>query len=196
MINILRSYSIIGLLRLIRDLIYTKLFYRPARIVRLPIYIRKLNKINFGKRLTTGVGLRVDILSKKGELIIGSDVQINDYCHIGVLEKVKIGNQTIIGSKVLIMDHNHGIFTQPSIESSPYVSPIKRPLESNPIFIGENVWIGENVMILPGTNIGNGCIVSAGSVVSGLFPDNTLISGNPGKVKMKYSFKKNMWELV
>lgn len=44
--------------------------------------------------------------------------------------------------------------------------------------------------------IGNGCIISAESVVSDLYPDNTMIAGNPGKIKMKFNFKKNIWELV
>jgi lipopolysaccharide O-acetyltransferase len=194
--RIIKSYSPIGLLRLIRDLLYTKIFCRPARIVRLPVYIRSNIKFKYGVNFTSGVGLRIDIISDNAKLFFGNNVQINDYCHIGVFEKVVIGDRTIIGSKVLIMDHNHGIFSKPCPESSPFISPIERPIESSPVNIGKNVWIGENVMILPGTKIGDGCIISAGSVVSGHFPNNTVISGNPGRVKMEYNFKKQIWELV
>lgn len=50
------------------------------------------------------------------------------------------------------------------------------------IKIGNNVFFGNNCTILPNTSIGNNCIVGAGSVVRGKFPDNSVIVGNPAKV--------------
>lgn len=48
--------------------------------------------------------------------------------------------------------------------------------------IGDNVFIGVNATILMCANIGNNSIVGAGAVVSGSFPDGTIIGGNLGKV--------------
>lgn len=48
--------------------------------------------------------------------------------------------------------------------------------------IGDNVFIGMNAVILMGTVIGNNCIIGAGSVVKGKFPNNSVIAGNPAKV--------------
>lgn len=51
------------------------------------------------------------------------------------------------------------------------------------IEIGDNVWVGANVSILKGAKIGNNCIVATGSVVlSGNYPDNSILAGNPAKV--------------
>lgn len=50
------------------------------------------------------------------------------------------------------------------------------------IKVGNNVWIGLNVTILKGTVIGNNCVIAAGSVVKGEFPDNVLIQGNPAVI--------------
>lgn len=36
--------------------------------------------------------------------------------------------------------------------------------------------------ILDGTVIGNGCIVAAGAVVRGQFPDNSVIGGVPARI--------------
>ena len=41
--------------------------------------------------------------------------------------------------------------------------------------IGDNSWIGCNVVILRGTSIGKNCIVGAGSVLKGTYPDNSVI---------------------
>lgn len=51
-----------------------------------------------------------------------------------------------------------------------------------PTYIGNNVFIGNGAIILMNTRIGNNTIVAAGSVVSGIFPDNVVIAGIPGRV--------------
>lgn len=48
--------------------------------------------------------------------------------------------------------------------------------------IGHRVWIGSNSVVLAGAEIGDNVIVSAGSVVSGRIPPNTIVLGNPAKV--------------
>ncbi len=54
--------------------------------------------------------------------------------------------------------------------------------EARKTWIGDNVFIGQNAIILMGTHIGNNTIVGAGSVVTGQFPDDVVIAGNPAKV--------------
>ena len=50
------------------------------------------------------------------------------------------------------------------------------------IIVGSNVFIGQNCTVLLNTRIGNNCIIGAGSVVRGNFPDNSIILGNPAMV--------------
>lgn len=50
------------------------------------------------------------------------------------------------------------------------------------IKIGKNCWIGAKATFLDGTVIGNGCVVAAGAVVKGNFPDNSIIGGVPAKI--------------
>lgn len=50
-----------------------------------------------------------------------------------------------------------------------------------PISVGDRCFIGENALILGGSSIGSDCIVAAGAVVRGAFPDNSVIAGNPAK---------------
>ena len=48
--------------------------------------------------------------------------------------------------------------------------------------IGSGSWLGANVVILPGAHIGENCVVAAGAVVRGTFPDRCVIAGVPAKV--------------
>ena len=60
--------------------------------------------------------------------------------------------------------------------------------------IGDNVFIGMRAIILMGARIGNNVIVGAGSVVSGNFPDNVVIAGNPAKIicSLEQYYQKNL----
>jgi acetyltransferase-like isoleucine patch superfamily enzyme len=53
---------------------------------------------------------------------------------------------------------------------------------SKGVRIGHRVWIGSNSVVLAGSEIGDNVIVSAGSVVSGTVPPNSIVLGNPAKV--------------
>lgn len=43
-----------------------------------------------------------------------------------------------------------------------------------PVEIGNNVWIAANAIILRGTKIGDNVVISAGSIVKGVVPSNTV----------------------
>lgn len=186
--KILGTYGVFGFLRLIKDLLLTKAFNGPARLIRRPLYIRGQRYIKIDSGFTSGVGLRLDafpISSKQNAvLIIGKNVQVNDYVHIGAIDSITIGDNTLIASKVFITDHNHGLFEDLSELAIP---PIERELSSKAVNIGANVWIGENVSILPGVSIGDGSIIGAGSVVTKDIPKHVIAVGAPAKVLKKYS---------
>lgn len=87
-----------------------------------------------------------------------------------------IGDYVKITSGVCILCHDYSRSVLANISGMANVG------ESKPTKIGDNVFIGINAIVLMGSTIGNNCIVGAGSVVSGLFPDNVVIAGNPAKI--------------
>lgn len=112
------------------------------------------------------------------KLSIGNNFSMQKNCHIGCIERIEIGDDVLLGSKVYITDHFHGEITREALS----LPPIERPLSSKPIKIGNNVWIGDNVCIMPGVTLGDNVIVGANAVVTHSFPDNTVIAGVPAKV--------------
>lgn len=151
-----------------------------------------------GGGLTTGVGVRLDAFPRhpKVVIVIGNDVQINDYVHIAAVEAVSIGSGSLIASRVFISDHNHGLFHGNAPEDGPEIAPAKRPLNVNPVRIGKNVWIGEQVCILPGVTIGDGAVIGAGSVVTRDVPSACVVAGNPARILRKFDVATNEWKKV
>lgn len=189
------KYLFSELITTIYSLIGTKIFYRKARLVRRPIYMRGKSSIEFGVGFTTGHACRFDLLGGNKTLFIGRYCEIGDNVHIVAHEKVTIGDNCLMASKVFISDTNHGEYSGIH-QSSPEIPPNARNLITKPILIGDNVWIGENVCILPGVNIGNGCIIGANSVVNKNIDENSIAVGTPAKVVKKWNKEMEYWMKV
>lgn len=185
-------YSPSELLKNCYSLVLTKLFFRPARLVRRPIYIRGSKGLEFGAGFTTGYCCRVEVFGDdKKKLTIGKNCKLGDNVHIVASESVKIGDDCLFASNIFISDTSHG-----GNEDSPLIPPDERPLTSNPVSIGNCVWIGEGVAVLSGSKIGNGCIIGAHSVVKGEIPDYCIAVGSPARVVKKYNFENKTWEKI
>ncbi|MDB5288266.1 MAG: acetyltransferase [Mucilaginibacter sp.] len=190
------KYGIIGGIKLVFSLIYTKLFHSNSRLIRLPFDIRNKSNINLGENLTTGVGCRFEAypLENKIALHIGRNVQMNDYVHITAMNNVHIGNNVLLASKIYISDCSHGSYSGDQNDSNPEIPPIDRKLIAKPIVIEDNVWLGEFVSVLPGVTIGKGSIIGANSVVTKNIPPYVIAVGIPAVPIKKFNFESEKWE--
>lgn len=173
------------------SLVMTKLFFRPARLIRRPVYIRGRKGMSFGAGFTTGYRCRFELFQpeRKVTLKIGENCKIGDHVHIVASEKVTIGDDCLVASHVFISDTNHG-----SGAENPLTPPDSRPLTAQPVSIGKCVWIGEGVAVLPGAKIGDGCVIGAHAVVKGEIPPYTVAVGAPARPVKKYNFETKQWE--
>lgn len=188
------KYCFCELMNNIIAFLITKLFYRPARLIRRPLYLRGRRSIKIGRGMTTGHSCRFDLDGQKRTLYVGNNCEFGDYTHIVALNKVVIGNNVLVASKVFISDTSHGEYGGLN-QDSPDSKPKDRKLVKKQVNIGNNVWIGENVVILPGSTIGNGCIIGANSVVNGKkFEDNTIIVGSPARIVKRWNDSLQKWE--
>lgn len=171
-------------------------------LLRSPTSVRGGQFMRIGKRFVSGPGLRLDAFRVHGAdpvLTIGDDVQVNDYVHIGCVERVEIGNHVLIASRVTILDHNHGVYGDEAAaeHESPDVPPSRRRLtQGQPVIIEDNVWLGENVTVLPGVTIGFGSVIGAGSVVTRSIPPKCVAVGSPARVVRKWNEVSRRWERV
>ncbi|WP_016991093.1 DapH/DapD/GlmU-related protein [Flavobacterium sp. ACAM 123] len=192
-------YGLLGSFRLFISLIYTKIVYPNARLIRLPFDIRNKRNIIIGKSFTTGVGCRIEAFplndSYTSCIEIGENVQLNDYVHIGAVGSIKIGNNVLMASKIYISDHNHGSYDE-GISDHPMSLPLDRKPICKPVVIGDNVWIGESVCVLPGVSIGEGCIIGALSVVTKSIPAYSIAVGSPARVVKQFDFEQNKWKKI
>lgn len=112
-----------------------------------------------------------------------------------VYDNLSIGRNTFIGQRVAIHTNIHGgVFIGDDVDVAPHVvlhsgthlqDNFRRRAGTgagNDIAIGNGSWIGVRAVILYGTKIGRRCIVAPGAVVRGIFPDDVLIGGVPGRV--------------
>jgi acetyltransferase-like isoleucine patch superfamily enzyme len=196
---IYNQYQLIDNIYLAICFVRTKMCFANAKLIRFPIDIRNKHLITIGRGFITGRGCRLevgkDIYNKDSKLVIGNNVQINDYVHISAWENVTIGNNVLIASKVYISDVTHGSFKKNHIYNIE-IPPINQPLCSRAVSIGNNVWIGESVSILPGIVIGNYCVIGANSVVTKDIPSNCMVIGNPARIVKRYCYKSKTWRRV
>ena len=194
------EYSLFEIIRNGVSYINTKIFYRNARLIRLPFYIRGKNKIIYGQKFTTGYGCRLEAFdidnNMKNKITIGYNCRIGDHVHIAAGEKVLIGDNCLLASKIYISDISHGNYSNTSSASNPTIPPNERALTTSPVIIGDNVWIGDNVCILPGVTIEEGCVIGANAVVNKDIPKNSIAVGVPAKVIKTFDVEECVWKKV
>ena len=91
---------------------------------------------------------------------------------------VNIGEYSFISHRCMLITGSH------NIKDTGLARQLNGTEQDRHINIGKGVWIGSGVIILGPCTIGDNSVVGAGSVVlSGEYPADTLIAGNPAKVK-------------
>lgn len=175
--------------------IYKKAFKACGKKFRLqnPIYLSP-QSIQIGNNVMIWKNARIEAVCHYNQvvfdpiIVLDNDVTIQQNVHITCAKKVFIGEETAIAANVSITDINH-----------PYeninLAPEKQDIEVDEVYIGSQCKIYNNVVILPGVHIGKHCVVGANSIVrKGVYPDYSILAGNPAKIIKKYNLMSSKWE--
>jgi lipopolysaccharide O-acetyltransferase len=207
--SILRFRSENGLYVLLQHIAETPLNWARNRMLASQFGIRRirighgallrgLSHVAVGENFAAGNGLWLEAVLRYNDqifsprIIIGRNVAISSWSHIAATHYVEIGDGVLIGSNVMITDHDHGQYNGPN--TLPEVPPSFRPLTSTGrVVIGSNVWLGNNVVITAGSQIGEGSVIGANSVVKGKIPSCTLAAGVPAKALKRFDSTTGEW---
>lgn len=156
-----------------------KIYYHIQAYIYILIYkIIYARRLQIGKSTTFRKGFTL-IIEDKGKVQIGSNCFFNNYCSIASIDRIKIGNDCLLGENVKVYDHNHRY------------KNIQRPIKeqgysSSPIIIGNHCWIGSNVTILKGVTIGDNAVIGAGCVIHMDVPGNTVVINKQSLTMQSY----------
>ncbi|MGT2721163.1 acyltransferase [Streptococcus porcinus] len=142
--------------------------------------------IGIGNQVRIYPGSRLET-HNDGHIIFGNGCTIGQNAHIiSNSEPLLIGKNTTISGNVFITNVNHGYR-----EIDRHI--MDQELINRHTEIGENCFIGYGAVIQAGTVLGKQCIVGSNSVVSGEFPDYSVIVGMPAKVIKSYNPLTKEW---
>ena len=124
-----------------------------------------------------GLYQRIIIVARdRGKITIGKNCGISGST-IYAMQSIEIGDETLIGANCKIVDNDFH-----PLDSEKRRANLPSDIKKRPVKIGSQCFIGMNSIILKGTELGDRCVVGAGSVVSGVFPPDCVIAGNPAKI--------------
>jgi virginiamycin A acetyltransferase len=130
--------------------------------------------IIIGNNVVIDAFVKIRPVGGMGDIVIGDSTHLNSGTVLFSGNGVSIGERVLIAPNCSIVPASHAYDDPNQPIQSQGFSPSK-----GGIIIHDDVWIGANSVILDGSEIGQGCIVSAGSVVSGKLRSFGVYAGNP-----------------
>lgn len=123
-------------------------------------------------------------IGKDAHLAAGDNFQISCAGHVVCIGNMSIGSRFLMGWDGMLIDTD--FHSLENVQTNEITNPQRN------VTIGSNVWTGARSIILKGSNIPDGCVIGANSVVSGKYSTpNSIIAGNPAKVKKEGFTRKN-----
>ena len=129
-------------------------------------------KLVFQGTAHIGHGTKIHV-AEGAELVLGDNFAVSASSQINCYHKITMGRDIQFSWDCLVMDSDtHKIYGK----NTGMINPDQE------VIIGDKVWIGCRTTILKGSIIPDGCVIGAGSLVTGTtFTPDTIIIGAPAK---------------
>lgn len=137
------------------------------------LVIRGPGRVVFGDNVRVSMTVTPWTYDPTAVISIGSNSFLNG-TRFGCQQEITVGPWAIL-SEARIMDTDfHSVdIARHRPDARPRVLPVR---------LDDNVWVGAQAGILPGTRIGKNSVVGFGAVCAGVYPENSVIAGNPARV--------------
>ena len=159
------------------------------------VYIDKYCIISTGEKVSGSIRYRKNnnFRDPIGEIYIGNDVHIGQFCIIAGFGVVRINDKCGLSSGVKV----YSLTNTPCLASDrskvisimPLGSP-EAPYLSSPVVLEQNVWLGINVIVMPSVTVGKNSFCASNSVLIKSFPANSYLDGQPA-VLLRNRFQVN-----
>lgn len=130
-----------------------------------------------GENVKIAAGVKLSV-GENGMLKIGKESSINVNSQVICMKNIYIGENVIISWDDLIMDSD---FHQ--IQDEITLKPV-----SEEISIGNKVWIGCRTIMLKGVEVPDGCVVTAGGVITRKYTEENCLISSAGIKKHNISW--------
>lgn len=130
----------------------------------------------------TRISSSASLVDKKN-IDLKDNIWVGHYCLLDGIGGISIAHGVHLASHTCIYTHSSQNSIRLLGEKFIEIPATERPgyiIEK--VQIGEYTFIGASSVILAGSTLGKGCIIGAGSVVKGIFPDFSVVVGNPAKI--------------
>ena len=133
--------------------------------------------ITFGDRVRlVSTVARLELITLRGgHLEIGNNVFINYGTSLVAACHVKVGDDCLIGTHVMVMDTDFHRVEDKAWDTT-----------GVPIIIGDRVWLANRSIVLKGVTIGDDAVVAAGAVVTRDVPARCVVAGSPARVVRRF----------
>ena len=135
------------------------------------------NIVIIGDHVTIDSFVKIKFAGGSGDVEVGDGSYLNSGVVIYSGNGVRIGKGVLIAANTTLAATNHEFRARHETIVAQRFMPSRGGIQ-----IDDDCWIGANCVLLDGTVLGKGCVVAAGTVVKGTWPDYAVIVGIPAKV--------------
>ena len=118
----------------------------------------------------------------EANLRLADHVFIGPFCFIEASGGVSLGEGVQVTHHVSIVTHSSHRAQRLLGRSYVDWQGVRPGWVLGPVNVGAYCFIGPHSVLEAGTTLGRGCVVRAGSVLRGEYPDFSIIAGNPARV--------------
>lgn len=163
------------------DVLLEKTFRKRLVNIISSIFMPMIGQLTFSDKANTflwrmlGAKIGLGSVIRRGSIITSPfDLEVGKNCivHGSLLSRggITLGDYVELVQNVVISSQSHDV-------RSPIFKPIYRP-----VLIGDFCWLSINSIVLQGVTLSEGCIVSAGAIVTKSEKNQySIIAGIPGK---------------